>query len=478
MSADSPFDAIVIGSGPNGLAAAIRLGHAGRKVLVVEAKNAIGGGLQTQELTLPGFKHDVCATSMPLAAASPFLSSLPLEQHGVRWVHPQYALAHPLDTGPPAVLERDIVATANHFGNAADAARYQRLMQPLVARAPELVRELLAPLHIPRHPFLLARFGRHAIRSGAHLAGTFRSQTARALMAGLAAHAALPITQSPSAAFAITLAVAAHSHGWPFAEGGSARLAEALAEIIREQTGEIVLDRHIHNLDDLPKAHAYLFDTMPAHLAAIARNHLPENSFHSLYRYRQGLGAFKMDWALSEPVPWRDLECREAGVLHLGGTLEAITAAEAEVTAGHHPQYPFLIVAQSSVFDRTRAPSDHHTLWAYCHVPNGSSADMARNIEQQIEHFAPGFQDVILARHAMTPRDLEKHNPNLIGGDVTGGAMNWSQLFTRPTLRIQPYKTPNPKIYICSAATPPGGGVHGMCGVYAAHAVLAHKLQK
>jgi phytoene dehydrogenase-like protein len=462
-------EAVVVGAGPNGLAAAITLARAGRAVLVLERADTIGGGARTADLTLPGFRHDVCAAVHPLAAGSPFFRALALDAHGLDLVHPPSPLAHPLDDGTAVLLERSVGATATGLGP--DARAYRTLMEPLVDAATPLIDALLGP---PRHPIALARFGLSALRSAAGLArARFEGPRARALFAGLAAHSMLPLEQSPSAAFGLVLALLGHACGWPVARGGSQRIADALASLLRGLGGEIVTGRPVASLEELPPARCVLLDVTPRQLLALAGRRLPESYRRRLARYRYGPGSCKVDWALDGPIPWRAGACRRAATVHVGGTLEEIAAAEAAATRGEHPERPFVLLAQPSLFDPTRAPAGKHTVWGYCHVPNGSAVDMAERIERQVERFAPGFRDRILARHVMTATDLERYNPNYVGGDINGGLQDLWQLFARPVARLVPYATPVRGLYLCSASTPPGGGVHGMCGARAARAALA-----
>lgn len=466
------LDAIVVGSGPNGLAAAITLAEAGRSVLVLEAASTPGGGMRTAELTLPGFRHDVCSAVHPLGVASPFFRELPLERHGLRWLHSPAPLAHPLDDGPAIALDRSLAETAAGLGP--DAAAYERLLGPLVRDADAILEGTLGPLHLPRDPIAVARFGRHAIRSAAGLAhGRFTGTRARALLAGLAAHSMLPLERSPSAAFGLVLGLLGHTVGWPLPAGGSQAIADALVAHLRSLGGEIEMGRRIDTLTELPPARAVLLDLTPREILRIAGDRLPPRYARRLRGYRYGPGAFKLDLALDGPIPWRDPACSRAATVHLGGTLEEIARSEAAPARGEHPDRPYVLVAQQSLFDPSRAPTGRHTAWAYCHVPNGSPVDMTDRIEAQIERFAPGFRDRILARHAMGPAALEQYNPNYAGGDINGGLQDLRQLFTRPVARAVPYSTPVPGLYLCSSATPPGGGVHGMCGTWAARALLA-----
>lgn len=469
------YDAIVVGSGPNGLAAGITAAQAGLSVLVLEGKETIGGGVRSAELTIPGFVHDVCSTIYPLAAGSPFFSSLPLSDHGLEWVHPPAALAHPFDDGTAATLEPSIEATSETLGR--DGAGYRKLMTPLVATWGKLSAQLLGPLRPPRHPAVLARFGLRALRSARSLAvSTFKEERARSLFAGLAAHSMLPLEKPPTAAFGLVLAAAGHAVGWPIARGGSQRLSNALESYLKSLGGEIVVNSYVESVDDLPPSRAILLDVTPRQVFGMAGHRLPRRYRGRLERYRYGPGVFKMDWALDGPVPWRATECARAGTVHLGGTLEEIAQSEREVWRGLNPERPFVLLAQQSLFDPTRAPEGKHTAWAYCHVPSGSAFDMAQRIEGQVERFAPGFRDRILASSTMGPQALQEYNPNYVGGDINGGVQDLGQLFTRPTLGLSPYSTPDKGVYICSSSTPPGGGVHGMCGYYAARAALRRLL--
>ncbi len=472
MSDRSEYDAVVVGSGPNGLAAAIAIARAGRLVLVIEAKETIGGGARTAELTEPGFLHDVCSAIHPMAAGSPFLSRLPLQEHGLEWIHPPAPVAHPFDDGPAAVLERSIATTSEALGG--DSAAYTRLMSPLVRDWDSLVVDLLGTLRMPRHPLLLARFGLNAVRSAVGLGrAKFKGREALGLFAGLAAHSMLPLDRPLSAAFGLVLGAAGHAVGWPLPRGGSQNISNALASYLRSLGGEIVTGTPVTSMGDLPPARAVLFDVTPRQLVAILGDRLPGGYRRRVEKYRYGPGVFKMDWALDGPIPWRSEECGRAGTVHLGGTMEEIAAAEDEVSKGGHPDAPFVLLAQQSLFDPSRAPGGKHTAWAYCHVPNGSTVDMTDRIEAQIERFAPGFKDRILARSARSPAALEEYNSNYVGGDINGGIQDLGQLFARPSLRLSPYTTPLRGVYICSSSTPPGGGVHGMCGYHAAKRALA-----
>jgi phytoene dehydrogenase-like protein len=463
-------DAVIIGSGPNGLSAAVCLAQAGSSVLVLEAKEEIGGGCRSAELTLPGFIHDTCSAVHPMGVLSPFFRSLPLEKHGLRWIYPSASVAHPLDHRPAVLLRRSVDETAAQFEG--DAAAYRRLVRPFLADPQGFLQDALAPLRIPHHPLTMLRFGLSAIRSAVSLASRFGGVGARALLAGCAAHSILPLDRAVTGAVGLIFLVTGHVVEWPVATGGSFALVRALASLLRSFGGRLQTGILVRSIRDLPPARLYLFDTSPMQLAAIAEGVLPASYVRRLRRYRYGPAAFKMDWALDGPIPWTDKRCLQASTVHLGGTLEEISASEAAVWRGEHPERPFVLLCQQSEFDRARAPEGKRTGWAYCHAPAGSTRDLTETIEQQVERFAPGFKDRILARRAMTPNDLERYNPNNVRGAITGGVADFSQLFTRPVARLNPYSTPNPRIFICSASTPPGGGVHGMCGYYAAKSAL------
>ncbi|HSB82197.1 MAG TPA: NAD(P)/FAD-dependent oxidoreductase [Candidatus Methylomirabilis sp.] len=462
----------IVGSGPNGLAAAITLARAGLAVSVYEANDTVGGGARSAELTLPGFVHDVCSAVHPLALASPFFRTVPLADHGMAWIHPPAALAHPLDDGTAIMLERSIDATAR--GLESDAAAYRRLMGPFADEWDALEASILGPpLRLPRHPLALARFAAYALLPARWLAERlFRQDRARALFAGVAAHSLLSLEQPLSASFGLVLAVLAHVVGWPIARRGSQRIADALADYLRSLGGTIITGRRVESIHQLSAARAVLFEVTPRQLLRIAGNRLPAFYRSRLARYRYGPGVFKLDYALDGPIPWKAAECLRAATVHLGGDLAEIAASERAVNQGEIAEHPFVLVTQPSLFDATRAPKGKHTAWAYCHVPSGSSVDMTARIEAQIERFATGFRSRILARHALSPAALEEHNPNCIGGDISGGVHDFRQLFARPALRLDPYSTPARGLYLCSASTPPGGGVHGMCGYHAACSAL------
>lgn len=465
-------DALVVGSGPNGLAAAVALADAGWRVLVREAADGVGGGARTLPLTLPGFLHDRCSAIHPLAAASPFFRRLDLASRGVRWIDPPAAAAHPLDDGTAILLVRSVGETGAGLGP--DAAAWRALFEPFAARLDALLDDALgAPVHLPRRPALLARFGALALFPARSLAeARFRGPRARALFAGLAAHAVLPLERSPSAAFALVLGAAAHAVGWPFPEGGAQRIADALAAALRERRGEIATSAGVESLAALAPARAVLLDLTPRQVLRVAGTRLPPAYRRALSRFRYGPGAFKVDYALSAPIPWRAAECGRAGTVHLGGSLEEIAAAERAVAAGEMPERPFVLLAQHTLFDPSRAPRGRHTAWAYCHVPHGFAGDATAALEAQVERFAPGFREVVLARAARGPAALEAENPNLVGGDVGAGENSLRQTLFRPVARLVPWSTPVPGLYLCSASTPPGGGVHGMCGWHAARAAL------
>ncbi|MBK9942235.1 MAG: NAD(P)/FAD-dependent oxidoreductase [Kouleothrix sp.] len=465
------YDAVVVGAGPNGLAAAITLARAGRSVLVLEAAPTVGGGTRSAELTLPGFTHDICSAVHPLGVGSPFFQSLPLHEHGLAWIHPPAPLAHPFDDGSAAVLQRSIGATGATL--AGDAGAYWRLMAPLVRGWEQIASGVMGPLRLPRHPLALARFGLRAAWPARRLAEIwFRGDHARALFAGMAAHSILPLERAPSAAAGLVLAALGHRFGWPIPRGGAQTIADALASYLRELGGTIVTGARVATLAQLPPARTIMFDLTPRQLLQIAGERLPAGYRRALGRYRYGPGAFKLDWALDGPIPWRAPACTWAATVHLGGSLAEIAESERAAWAGRHAARPFVLLAQPSLFDHTRAPVGQHTAWAYCHVPHGSAFDMTERIEAQIERFAPGFRARILARSTMGPAAMEAYNANYIGGDINGGVQDLTQLFTRPTVSLTPYRTPVPGMYICSSSTPPGGGVHGLCGYFAAQAAL------
>jgi len=472
------LDAVVIGAGPNGLAAALTLARAGRSVRVYEAAATIGGGTRTQELTLPGFRHDVCSTILPLTAASPFFRTVDLAALGVELVHPDAPLAHALDGGRAVVLERSVAATAAGLDDPHDAHAWRNLFGPLTRDAGKLSGELLRPVvHIPRHPIALARFGLPALRSAAGLADSrFRSDSARALFAGLAAHSMLPLTSPLSASFGLVLGLFAHAVGWPMIRGGSAAVADALAAEIRALGGEIVVGQRIASLEDLPSSRVVVFDTTPQALAAIAGDRLPAGTRRRYERFRFGPGVFKVDWALDGPIPWTADGLRRAATVHLGATIDEIAVSEADVGAGRHPDRPFTLLVQYHPWDLTRAPAGKTTAWAYCHVPNGSDVDMTDRIEAQVERFAPGFRDRILARATHDTAAMEAHDANYVGGDINAGISDLRQLIFRPTPSMDPYHA-GPGLYLCSSSTPPGGGVHGMGGYLAARSALRRDLR-
>ncbi len=469
----SRYDAVIVGSGPNGMAAAILLAQEGFSVIVLEAKETIGGGARTEELTLPGFRHDICSAIHPMGMVSPFIRTLPLADYGLEWAYSPAAIAHPLDDGSAATLELSLDATAGRLG--ADEKSYRALMAPFAAKAGQLFDEILRPilaLPLPKDPMLLARFGAYGMRSAMGLAGRFRTPQARALFGGSAAHSFLPLQKTGSASFGLALMLAGHATGWPAAKGGSSSIIEAMAAYLRSLGGVIETSRRVRSLRDLPLATVALFDVTPIQLAYIAADELPRPYLRKLGRFRYGPGVFKVDFALDGPIPWKAEECARSATVHVGGTIEEIAAHERSVFHGRMTDKPFVLVAQQSMFDPTRAPEGKHTGWAYCHVPHGSTEDATEAIERQMERFAPGFRDRILARHTFNTAQYEEHNANYVGGDIGGGANTMSQFLTRPFAKLDPYSTPNPRIYICSSSTPPGGGVHGMCGYWAARSAL------
>ncbi|WP_295674080.1 NAD(P)/FAD-dependent oxidoreductase [uncultured Mucilaginibacter sp.] len=464
------FDAIVVGSGPNGLAAAILMQQKGLSVLLIEGKEMIGGGLRSTELTLPGYIHDICSAIHPLAVASPFFETLPLDEHGLEYIFPTIAAAHPFDNGSAAIIKTSIEETAGLLG--ADEHAYKKLMQPVVNDWPGIAPDVLGPLHYPKHPLAMARFGFTALTSAAHLVKRFETVEARGLIGGMAAHSIQPLTNAATSAVALVLMAQAHLKGWPVPKGGSVSIANALASYFLSLGGKIETNFYVSSMDQLPSAHSVLFDVTPKQLLQIAGHRFSAVYKWQLERYRYGMGVFKIDWALEAPIPFTAPGCREAGTVHIGNTFEEIAVTEQQCWEGKTVEKPFVLLTQSSLFDTTRAPKGKHTAWAYCHVPNGSQTDMTDAIEKQVARFAPGFRERILARHTFNAAQMEEYNPNYIGGDINGGVIDIGQLFTRPALRWSPYKTSAKGIYICSSSTPPGGGVHGMCGYHAAKRAL------
>jgi phytoene dehydrogenase-like protein len=467
------FEAVVVGSGPNGLAAAIEVARAGHSVCVLEARDTIGGGARSAELTLSGFIHDVCSAIHPTGFASPFFKTLPLAKYGLEWIHPPAAVANPFDDGTAAILQKSIDRTAATL--AGDAQSYARCFAPLAENADKLVPEILAPpIRIPRHPFLMLRFGLQGIQTATGFARRhFKGREAQALFAGIAAHANMPLDVPLTAACGLLLGLTGHAGGWPLVRGGSQRLSQSLAQYFESLGGRIFTGQRVKSFRDVPPARAVFFDVSPRALIKIAGDRFPASYRYELEHFKHGPGVFKVDWALSSPVPWKARECLQAGTVHIGGTLEEIADAELAAAKGRHSERPFILFAQQSLFDSTRAPAGKHTAWGYCHVPNGSTVDMTDRIESQIERFAPGFRDCIIGRHTMSTADFETYNPNLIGGDISGGLLDLRQLVARPSLRRLPYITPAPGIFLCSSSTPPVGGVHGMCGYHAARAALS-----
>lgn len=463
-------DAIVVGSGPNGLAAAIVLAQAGWKVTVFEAEPTIGGGARSAELTLPGFVHDICSAVHATAVASPFLRTLPLAQYGLEWIDPPASIAHPFDDGTAAIVERSLERTAASLGR--DGEPYARLYGALQRNWPQLEPSVLGPLRWPRHPVALAAFGLRALRSAEGFArSTFSEGRTRALFGATAAHGLVPLNHPLTAGFGLVLGAMAHIVGWVIPRGGAQKLTDALVMHLRTLGGEVVADHRVTSLDALPSARAVLCDLSPRPFLKIAGSHLPSSYRRSLEQYRYGMGVFKVDWALDGPIPWRAAECARASTVHVCGTMAELMQSEQEAWSGTPPTRPFVLVVQPTLFDSSRAPAGKHTAWAYCHVPGGSTADMLPRIEAQLERFAPGFRDRILARSVMSPAQMEAHNANYVGGDIGSGVADMWQFFTRPTWRT--YSTPVRGLYLCSAATPPGVGVHGMCGYFAAQRALA-----
>ncbi|HEX3740469.1 MAG TPA: NAD(P)/FAD-dependent oxidoreductase [Terriglobales bacterium] len=462
--------ACVIGAGPNGLAAAIVLAQAGLRVDVFEAEPTAGGAARTMELTLPGFQHDFGSAVYPLGAGSPFFSSLPLSEYGLQWIHSPAPVAHPFDDGTAIVLERDLTDAKSSLGE--DGKAWGDLVRPFVERWPEFASDMLGPVtRIPKHPFLMARFGMNALRSARSIASRFRNKRTRALFGGLAAHSCLGLDDALSGGFGVTLAIPAHAVGWPIPQGGAQSLTNALCSYLQSLGGKISTSSRLENIEQLADYDLQLFDVTPRQLLALAGKRLSEGYKRQLKRFRYGPGVFKVDYALSNPIPWRSADCLRAATVHLGGSFDQIAESERTVRSGSHPDRPFVLLVQPSLFDASRAPAGKHTAWAYCHVPNGSAVDMLPGIERQIERFAPGFRDCVLARRFFSPSDLERKDANLVGGDLGGGALDARQFLFRPTWRH--YGTSDPALYLCSSSTPPGGGVHGMCGFCAAQAALS-----
>ncbi len=470
LSNKTDFDAIVVGSGPNGLAAAIALQQQGLSVLLLEAKGQIGGGLRSAEVTLPGFVHDICSAIHPLALGSPFFKTLPLVDFGLEYISPPIAAAHPFDDGTAAALFGTPEQTGIKLG--ADCKAYLKLIKPLAKNWPALAPDLLGPLHFPKSPFNFARFGLDALPSALQTAKKLRTKEARGLWAGMAAHGIQPLSNWATSAIALVLLANGHLGGWPLPKGGSYKIADALAAFFVSLGGKIETGFEVKSLAQLPSSKAVLFDVTPRQLLQIAGHRFSALYKWQLEKYRYGMGVFKIDWALDAPIPFTAAECHQAGTIHLGNTLEEIADGEKQTSEGKQAEKPFVLLAQQSLFDASRAPKGKHTAWAYCHVPNGSKTDMTEIIEKQVERFAPGFRERILARHTMDTKQMEAYNPNYIGGDINGGTLDIRQLFTRPALRWSPYKTSAKGLYICSSSTPPGGGVHGMCGYYAAKRAL------
>jgi phytoene dehydrogenase-like protein len=474
------IDAVVVGGGPNGLAAGIVLARAGRSVALYEARDSVGGGSRSAELTLPGVIHDVCSAVHPLGRSSPLFRQLDLERHGLSWIEPPIQLAHPLDDGSAAFLFRDVNATVARFGSPEDARTYRAWVEPMVRDWELIVSSMVGPIRplaIARHPFALTRFGLPALAPAATLARRFRSPAARALIAGVGAHSFLPLTAPLSGGLGLALLVSGHAIGWPIPRGGSQRIADALASVLRELGGEITTGVPVGSLAELPAQRAALLDLAPRQVLEVAGDRLRGRYAAQLRRYRYGPAAFKLDIVLDGPIPWRNPDVGRAGTVHLGGRLEEVVASEAAVQEGRVHERPFVLLSQPSAFDPSRAPAGRHVVWAYCHVPNGWPGDATEAILGQVERFAPGFRDRIVAQHVLRPADLEAYNANYVGGDINGGLQHWAQFFTRPALRLDPYSTPDPGIFICSSSTPPGGGVHGLCGMYGAQSALRGALR-
>ncbi len=465
-----PYDVVIIGSGPNGLSAGIFLAEKGLKVLILEAAETIGGGMRTKELTLKGFHHDVCSAVHPMGALSPFFKQYDLKKYGLEWIYPEISVAHPLDGEESVLLSRSIEETA--YGLGIDAKAYTHLMEPFLGHENRLFEDILKPLGLPKNPLLFLRFGMKAFLSATTFTNLFfKGKRAKALFAGCAAHSTLPFDKYFTAAMGMMFLISGHAVNWPLPKGGSQALSNALAGLFQALGGEILCNTKVENFNQLPEAKTYLFDTDPFQMADIAGEQLPKSYKNRLKRFNFGTGVFKIDYALNAPIPWNDPHCLKASTVHIGGTIEEISQAEKETWQGKHAEKPYVLLSQQSQFDPSRSPKGQHTCWAYCHVPFGSTEDMSGIIENQIERFASGFKDTIIAKSSMSPLQFHRYNPNYVGGSINGGANDMTQLFTRPVFRLDPYSTPNEKIFICSASTPPGGGVHGMCGYHAARSV-------
>ncbi len=467
MPSKKTYDAVVIGSGPNGLSAAITLIHRFKSVVIIEGKSTIGGGLRSAQLTLPGFVHDICSTVHPLAISSPFFDKLPLEKYGIEWIQPDILVAHPFYDGTCLFLHRSIEYTCEAMGE--DAMAYKRLISPFIKDYKRLLQDILKPIHIPEYPFLTFRFGIKAMKSARTIAyKLFKHEKTQALFAGLAGHAMIPLEKPFTSSFGIVLAVLAHTVGWPVIKGGSQKLADTLLNYFTDKGGEVLVNYPVASMKELPEASYYFFDVTPRQLLNIEGINLSKTYMEKLKKFRYGPGVQKVDWAIKKPIPWQSKMCRKAGTIHLGASFEEIERSIKYANNGIIPQLPYVIVAQPSLFDPTRAPEGNHTAWAYCHVPSSIEEDSSELVEDRIEQFAPGFKDIIMARHSMSPKKMEEYNPNYVGGDINGGIQDLAQLFSRPVFSFFPYRTSHKNIFICSSSTPPGGGVHGLCGYYAA----------
>lgn len=464
------YDAVIVGSGPNGFAAAITLQEQGLSTLIVEGADSIGGGMRTKELTLSGFKHDICSAIHPMALASPFFKTLPLQAFGLDFVHAKYATAHPLDTGDVALLYQDLEQTALELGQ--DARAYSNLLQPIVAHLDTLLKDTMGPLRFPKQPLDLARFGLNAIVPATWTAQHFKTEKAKALWGGMVAHGMQPLSNWTTSAIGLMLMAVGHKHGWPIPKGGSQSIADALAAYYRSIGGEIETGQWVKDVGELPNHKLLLLDLTPQQLLALEGLTWPDSYKRQLQKYRYGMGVFKIDWALSDPTPFKDGYSQQASTVHIGNRFHEIAQSEWSAYQGKKVEKPFVLFAQASQFDKTRAPEGKHTGWAYCHVPNNETYDYTEAIEAQVERFAPGFRDTILGRHTYNAREMQAYNPNYIGGDINGGVMDLRQLYTRPIFSLTPYRTGIKQVYICSSSTPPGGGVHGMCGFQAARVAL------